>query len=172
MAPLQESLALTQGYYTYLQLVLYTDHLLKQGNISLPPHELIHKTGSHTGIALDTHRIASLISQIQAQPTAKNVYGHLGYISALKGVFGSFLDIYARSLTRRNHIKKILGGQTEGYIIAMRVCRNLLTHQHTGHVHLRKYDQERLEEELQKTGKRIVSCSFHYAELFGKTWTG
>jgi len=123
-------------------------------------------------MALDTQRIASIITQIRANPTAKNVYGHLGYISALKGVFGSFLDVYARSVTRRNYIKKTLGGQAEGYIIGMRVCRNLLTHQHTGHVHLRKYDQERLEEELQKTGKRIVSCSFHYADLFGKSWTG
>ena len=63
-------------------------------------------------------------------------------------------------------MKEILGSQYDAYIHCIRLCRNLLTHQHTADLRLSKYDLESQKERLLETEKRIISLSFHYKEIF------
>ncbi len=166
MAPIGDSLTLLQWYYSYLVLSLYTDVLMKQGKIPQPQSDIILATGSQNGIKLNTKRINTLLEQIQKSPNSKNVYGYLSYISSMKWLLGVFLDMHSRSSTRRQFLKKTLGNKYEAYIETIRLCRNLLTHQHTVDITLSAHDLERAREKLWNTGKRIISLSFHYKDIF------
>lgn len=185
---MKETIALLQGYYSYFLLGLYTDILMKEWKIPLSselspdtipsnkktitpgkepqPQTIILKTGERTAIKLNTTRIDKLLEQIKKQPEGRNVYGYLSFISSIKGVFGVFLDMHARYPARRTFLQKTLGKEYTSYIQIVRFCRNLLTHQQSADMTMSKQDKESALFRLTETGKRIVSLSFSYKDIF------
>lgn len=170
MTPTNNSLTLLQWYYSYFLLSLYTDVLMKEWSIPLAEKDIILTTNSQNGIKLNTKRINTILEQIQKAPNSKNVYGYLSYISSMKWLLGVFLDMHSRSAPWRLFLKKTLGNKYEAYIELIRFCRNLLTHQHTVDITLSPSDIERAKETLGNTGKRIISITFHYHDIFGSAW--
>ncbi len=166
MAPIGDSLTLLQWYYSYLVLSQYTDVLMKQGKIPHPKDDIILTSSAQNWIKLNTKRIKTLLEQIEKSPKSKNVYWYLSYISSMKWLLGVFLDMHSRSATWRLFLKKTLGPKYEAYIQTIRLCRNLLTHQHTVDVTISPSDLERAKEKLWHTGKRIISMTFHYKDIF------
>ncbi len=165
---LNESLTLLKWYYSYLLLSMYTDVLMKEGKIIAPTWEVVLPTSASSWIKLNTKRIATLLEQIKAAPKSKNVYWYLSYISSMKGLLGVFMDMHSRFAPRRTYLKKLLWSRYEPYIHCIRLCRNLLTHQHTPDVRLSQHDLETQKEKLMQIDKRIISLSFHYKDIF--TW--
>lgn len=182
--PMKDTLILLQGYYSYFLLGLYVDILMKKGEVPLPdqrnwkkkkwekPQELILQVSKTNAIKLNTTRITALLEQIRKHPEGRNVYGHLWFISSLKGLLGTFLDMNARYPTRRKFLKQTLGNEYEDYMQIVRFCRNLITHQYSADVSISTRDKQLALEKLTETGKRIVSVSFSYKDIFGKEWTG
>ena len=176
---MKDTLALLQGYYSYFLLSLYTDILLKEGKIEIAgkwpsgeSQDVVLSLGSWSAIRLNTKRINTLLTQIKANPTSKNVYGFLSFISSLKWVFGVFLDMEAKYLPWRRFLQKTLGKEYDGYMQTVRFCRNLLTHQHSTKLQMSARDKESALFRFAETGKRIISLSFSYKELFGSYWKG
>lgn len=150
---------------------MYTDNMMKTGGMPLAPDELILQMTSQNSIKINTKRINTLLKQIQHAPHARNVYGYLSYISGIKGVFGVFLDVHSRSMPRRKYLQKILGKDYESYMALVRFCRNLLTHQHTTEITLSQRDISSAIQKLETLGKRIISITFHYKDIFGNART-
>lgn len=165
---LNESLTLLQWYYSYFLLSLYTDSLMKAWKINKPSWDVILSTGDKSWIRLNTKRITTLLDQIEKAPKSKNVYGYLWYISSMKWLLGTFMDMHSRSSTWRTYVKKLLGWRYEAYIHCIRVCRNLLTHQHSTDLRISKYDLESQKEKLLEADKRIIWLSFNYKDIFWK----
>lgn len=176
---MKDTLALLQGYYSYFLLSLYTDVLLKKGKVEMAGQwpkeenqEIVISLGTWSAIRLNTKRINALLAQIKDNPTSKNVYGFLSFISSLKWVFGVFLDMETRYLPWRRFLQKTLGKEYDGYMQTVRFCRNLLTHQHSTKLQMSARDKESALFRFAETGKRIISLSFSYKELFGSHWKG
>jgi hypothetical protein len=169
---LHESLSLLQGYYSYFLLLLYTDNLMKKGKIATPTDDVVLSTWSKSWIKLNTNRIRNLLQQIQKSPDAKNVYGYLGYVSGIKWLFGIFMDLFSTSSPRRTFLKHTLWQRYDAYIHIIRVCRNLLTHQHTPDLRISQRDIELQMEKLLEADKRIISLTFHYKDIFWKDREG
>lgn len=169
---IQESLKLIQWYYSYFLLSLYTDDLMKQGKIALPAGDIVIKTTSANSIKLNTKRITTILDQIKASPQAKNVYWYFSYVSSIKWLFGIFMDMHTRSPEWKTYLKELLGQRYHAYIHAIRICRNLLTHQHTTDFRLSKYDIASQHESLSQSDKRIITLTFLYKEIFSHARKG
>ena len=166
---IQDSLKLIQWYYSYFLLSLYTDDLMKQGNIALPSWDIVIKTTSANSIKLNTKRITTILDQIKASPQSKNVYWYFSYVSSIKWLFGIFMDMHTRSPEWKSYLKDLLWQRYHAYIHAIRICRNLLTHQHTTDFRLSKYDIASQHESLLQSDKRIISLTFLYKDIFWNT---
>lgn len=82
------------------------------------------------------------------------------------------MDLHNRSSARRTYLKKLLGMRYESYMQCIRLARNFLTHQHSADIRLSNRDLLQQKDKLGETGKRIISLTFQYKDIFGAARKG
>lgn len=159
----KQQIVLLQGYYKYLYLWNFLNHVIKQNDLSKYALDLSLDTGDDTSFTLNGATIKKQLADIYKHADKKNFFWYITEISAFKGIFGVMRELLENNEEFYEFIKKKLGKQFFPFDQITRFCRNVLVHAMDANISLVRENFYAQKSYLKEQEKHKIVFTFKYA---------
>jgi len=160
---IRRHIELLQGYYKYLYLWKFLEHLIKHNDISPYVVDIPLVTWEKSHFVLRSTKIQKTLGDIFKNPDKKNIFWYVTEISSFRGIFGVMKEMMDTDERFDVFLRKTLKKQYFPFEQIVRFGRNVLAHALDSSISLKQTDFSKQKIYLFAQDKYRIIFSFKYA---------